>query len=720
MQKWLAFRQQLLDKPVFIKYRRFGRKLYRKLYHNLERLGLRLFSSNITTKQFFRAIRPEFRDIDKLIVNLKTRQSSRFFIGYTNRLEVIQLLRKHAFDTEKHILTVANQICTHRFDLLGSNLTDLGEKIDWQLDFKSKYRWDSKTYYANIKPGSYLDKYDIKVPWELSRCQHFVWLGQAYWLTDDEKYAQEFVAQIQDWVIQNPPKLGVNWVCTMDVAIRAVNWLWGYYFFQASPSITDEFLLNFFKSLLIHGRHIVNNLEWSETLTNNHYLSDIVGLVYLGILLPEFNEASQWRDIGLRELETEMFKQVYSDGVDFEASTSYHRLATELFLSATLLAHHNGFKFSPDYMQRLEKMLEFILCSTKPDGTTPLVGDNDNGRLHRLKTWTDPTHEWVDFRYLLAIGSVLFQRQDFAIAAGDQWEESIWFWGSKAIDFKQQGVGAKTFLHPITSCHFPHAGFYVMRQYDQYMLISAGPNGQNGIGGHAHNDKLSFELFANGRAWLVDPSAYVYTADYDMRNLFRSTCYHNTIKVADQEQNRFVTDRRYIFQLVNDALVTVHQWRVSNDYDLFIGEHQGYQRLSPPVLHRRIIYFDKLNQVWIIRDFLLPFPPPLATLYFHYAPDLQLELFEDEYQGVQALDKTGRSLYIFAFSPTLTPPQIEMGWVSPGYGQRTSASIIAWPWPNQTNHCTFAFSCGADLVETNTRVKGAIIRFENLLETRPI
>jgi len=38
---------------------------------------------------------------------------------------------------------------------------------------------------------------DVKVPWELSRHQHFVTLGQAFVLTGDEKYAREFVAAAQ-------------------------------------------------------------------------------------------------------------------------------------------------------------------------------------------------------------------------------------------------------------------------------------------------------------------------------------------------------------------------------------------------------------------------------------------------------------------------------------------------------------------------------------------
>jgi hypothetical protein len=365
--------------------------------------------------------------------HLTIREEPLFFLEPTCRHEFVDAMCEVCPEAESLIIAAADRVCDHVFDLLGSGPTHLGEQIDWHVDFKTGHRFDPDKYYADVRPAPYPGGYDIKVPWELSRCQHFAWLGQAYWFTEDEKYAQEFVDQILDWIEKNPPQFGVSWACTMDVAIRAVNWLWGYYFFKDSPSLDDDFLLAFFKSLLGHGRHIFSNLENQGDFTGNHYLSNLVGLIYLGILCPEFKEARRWREFGLRELEKEMFKQVYPDGVDFEASTSYHRLVTEMFLSAVILARLNGHEFSQPFMERLEKMVEFVMYITKPDGTVPLIGDNDNGRLHRLKVWDPPEREWVDFRYLLAIGTVLFEREDFALAAGDQWVEAICLLGPAEV-----------------------------------------------------------------------------------------------------------------------------------------------------------------------------------------------------------------------------------------------------------------------------------------------
>ncbi|HID62124.1 MAG TPA: hypothetical protein EYP49_05210, partial [Anaerolineae bacterium] len=447
----------------------------------LRKIKSRFLSTYVSDRRFVAALEDSFGSVEEFLTHIATRRTPRFFTDSDAKVTVLRALKNDCSVTIERTMAQADTICTHTFDLLGSGDTHLGHPINWHSDFKAGYRWDPKTYYTDIAYMDLDQSYDVKVPWELSRCQHFAWLGQAYWSTGDEKYTREFVAQVLAWIEQNPPQFGVNWACTMDVAIRVVNWLWGYYFFKDSPCLTDEFRLVFWKSLLVHGRHIMGNLEWSEALTGNHYLSDIVGLVYLGILCPEFKEAAKWQDFGLQELWKEMSKQVHPDGADFEASISYHRLVTELFLSPIILCQLNDIPVPNEVMERLEKMIEFVMHYTKPDGTAPLIGDADNGRLHRLKVWAEPEREWIDHRYLLAIGSVLFRRDDFAQAAGEHWEEAFWLLGERAIAYKEQL--AQNNLPLLESRCFPDGGLYIMRHNDLYMIIDAGDNGQNGYGG---------------------------------------------------------------------------------------------------------------------------------------------------------------------------------------------------------------------------------------------
>jgi hypothetical protein len=294
-----------------------------------------------------------------------------------------------------------------------------------------------------------------------------------------------------------------------------------------------------------------------------------------------------------------------------------------MFLSAVILARLNGHEFSQPFMERLEKMVEFVMYVTKPDGTAPLIGDNDNGRLHRLKVWDPPDREWTDFSYLLAIGAVLFEREDFAKAAGDQWEESIWLLGERAVRFKQ-AIEDEELNSPISNSHgFADAGVYVMRHKDYYMIVDAGPVGQGGNGGHAHNDVLSFELYAKGHSWIIDPGTYVYTADYEERKDYRSTAFHNTVMMNEVEINDL--ESRHPFSMSNHAHVTINQWITTAEYDYLDAEHTGYHhRLGQPVTHRRRIYFEKQQDLWKVEDILEGEGSHLVSWFFNLAPGIEV------------------------------------------------------------------------------------------------
>jgi uncharacterized heparinase superfamily protein len=666
--------------PLTVIWRKTKRKVRSRLKRDIGRVRAQLLGTEVTDAEFLQALNDHYASGRKFLDYLAVREEPLFFLDSTRRREFIDTIREVCPEAEALSSSAADQVCNHVFDLLGSGPTHLGEQIDWHVDFKTGHRFDPQKYYADVRPAPCPGGYDIKVPWELSRCQHFAWLGQAYWFTEDEKYTREFVAQVADWIANNPWPWGVNWACTMDVAIRAVNWLWGYHFLKDSPSLDGDFLLTFFKSLLAHGRHVFRNLENQGNFTSNHYLANLVGLIYLGILCPEFKEAQRWREFGLQELEKEMFKQVYPDGVDFEASTGYHRLVTEMFLSSVILAQPNGHEFSQPFMERLEKMLVFVMYVTKPDGTMPLIGDNDNGRLHRLKVWDPPEREWVDFRYLLAIGAVLFEREDFAQAAGDQWEEAIWLFGKKALALKR-AVGARKLPSlGLESRAFPAAGLYVMRHEDAHVTVSAGPSGQNGKGGHAHNDKLSFELYVHGRTWIVDPGTWVYTSDYGARDHFRSTICHNTVIVDGLEQNCF--NQCNPFTLETNAAPQVSQWETSVNGAILKAMHDGYTRLSDPVEHTRKVYLEGHPLQLSVWDTLSTTGKHRYMMSVHLSPEIRAKRSSES--SMRLVNPEGDSL-ILCFSLEQGSAQdvtlVESrGWAAPGYGMRVSAPVVSLLW----------------------------------------
>ena len=222
---------------------------------------------------------------------------------------------------------------------------------------------------------------------------------------------------------------------------------------------------------------------------------------------------------------------------------------------------------------------------------------------------------------------------------------------------------------------FHNGGFYIMRHSDLYMIIDCVPADPKAPFGHKHNSRLSFELFANDKSFIIDSGAYIYTADKEMRNLFRSTRYHNTVMVNGEEQNRFDEDELFSMEL--DAAVKVNRWLVTDNYDFLDAEHNGYVRLKNPVVHRRQIYFNKQKKYWVIKDMLTGEggDKHKFDLYFHFAP---MELKEKDELVIETDNKNGTNIMIIPLETEEISMEIEKGWVSYSYGKKVEAPIVKY------------------------------------------
>lgn len=487
----------------------------------------------------------------------------------------------------------ADLICEHIFDLLGSGPKKLSsegkgyQSINWHIDFKSNYSWNPKIFFHNIRFG-HIEGVDIKVPWELSRFQHLNILGEAYILTGDMKYAEEFKNQITDWIMNNRVGFGVNWKCTMDVAIRASNWLVAQEYFLGKDVFFKEFWQEFYSSIYEHGRFIIKHLENRRGLTNNHYISDLAGLFFIAVYCPFFEESKSWQEFALKELSKEIHKQVGPDGCNFEASTSYHRLVLELFFYAELLGSRAGIEFSEQYKDKVRKMFEFSLYCIKPNGSIPQIGDNDNGRFFIFSK-----RSILEHKYLLTLAAIYYKNSEFKVPTFNYDEEAFWFFGKtgkevfNTLSFRKE---------PIASKGFSDAGWYVMRDNNNYCFISCGPNGQNGIGGHAHNDKLSFELVIDGEDVIIDPGTYVYTPYPEWRNKFRSTAFHNTVQIDDIEQNNI---SKSLFEMEQGVECTMYRFEEKENEIVFYGE---VKYVKYDILHKRRFILNKKKSKFEVID----------------------------------------------------------------------------------------------------------------------
>ena len=638
-----------------------------------------MLGTEVGQKELARAFRLDRKAVPAVAEGYRQAMRTRLPVGPDDAKAILASLEQHAPDTIASTVTAADRICEHVFDLLGSGPVALGPEIDWHRDFKSGYRWDPKTFYMDI-PYGHVPGVDIKVPWELSRGQHLSVLSQAYLFTGDERYAQEAVGEIRHWLATNRPQYGVNWACPMDVGIRAVNWLWAAGLLADASAADAEFFVDLLAGLLAHGRFLFGNLEVGpKGITSNHYLANIVGLLYLGLCVPELHEAKQWRAYAIRALVQEVDRQVLPDGVDFESSIQYHRLVTEMFLSAALLCRHHDVQLPSEFSQRLARMLDCIRIYTKPNGLAPQVGDADDGRLHVLHGYgtADPRNH----RHLLALGALHFDREDWWAAAGPAWPEALWFGGSRTERWSRPPEeGAPS----MASTALPHAGLYIMRYEDDYVLFNCNPVGTRGIGNHKHNDMLSLEIHLGGEDILVDPGSYCYTSDPETRNAFRSTRAHATVMVDGAEQNRFIPWTPFALHV--DARPRIIAWEAGPTRARVAGEHDGYCRLSNPVLHRRTVTFERGQaRVEILDEFVRSngrggIHELLWT--FPFAPGCTVEPIADGWMINTTRQRVHLGMPHQHLLGGVIPIDVEVGdgWVSPRYGVREKAPVLRWRW----------------------------------------
>lgn len=627
-----------------------------------------LRKTSIATRRLYRPSLPAASISDEQLLGLASQKfhsckelaafisrKPRFTLDYRNKDTYVDLIRQHYPDTIPATIAKADQICKHVFDLLGYQKLQLPPKIDWNSDPVSGASWDG--YYLNIDCLNLEAESDIRIPWELSRFQHFIILGQAYWYAKDEKYAKEFVSQLEHWLEDNPPEWGINWNCSMELALRSISWTWSYYFFLDSPSFTTEIQLKLIKSLIQHARHIISNLEGNPYgRYSNHYISNGLGLFCLGLFLADFNMGDKWLNRGLDILWREAEKQIYPDGVDYEQSIDYHRQVLEFFLLAISLCEKNNITVPKQVRQKVEKMLDFTLSYIRSDGSVPMIGDADNGWL-----WSLGGNGHLS---CLAAGAVIFSKPELKANIPKLPEAFLWLLGTTGV--KAYEALSKPEKKTLESKAYKQAGFYIMRHNDLHLALRCGK-----YGSHGHSDILSLDLFACGQHFIADPGTYNYTGSYKWRNYFRSTFSHNTVRVDEQEFHPLTKETLWFIE--GENRFRVNNWKSSAEYDFFDAEHYCYHKLR--VTHRRQVLFVKQEGYFIINDTLSGSASHKVELIFNLAP-LQVELSP---AGIARCANV-KDTFLLIIPDSKSKPEAKLtdSWISYKYGAKQPTKKLVY------------------------------------------
>lgn len=283
---------------------------------------------------------------------------------------------------------------------------------------------------------------------------------------------------LEDWMDANPVHRGMNWTSALEVAFRALSWL---YIWHSPGRLLPRRFLDY---LYAHAAHLDANLSIYFS-PNTHLLGEAVALHALGLFFAQ----TAWKEKGRHWVMNCLRDQVFPDGAYFEQSSYYHLYALEFFHF-----HHCLEALPPEGASTLHRMGLFLRALVGQQDDLPLLGDDDGGRLY---------HPFAPYS-----------------AAARQALQRLW----------PQALPPLDALPSV----FPDTGLVFLANGPVQILFDAGPFARLSAG-HSHSDTLSIVARRRDEEVLIDPGTFTYVADPASRDLFRSCAMHSTIRFAGRD-----------------------------------------------------------------------------------------------------------------------------------------------------------------------------------------
>jgi len=559
-----------------------------------------------------------------------------------------------------------------RWSVFGTPLAVVAAQHEWTRHptsraLPSRLHWTRVAYLDGIGGG------DVKCIWELSRHHHLVRLAQGYYLDHSESTAERLLALLESWIDENPNGIGINWTSALEVAFRAIAWCWIWALTCGSKAWTPTRVRRFLLSLWHHARH-VERFDSIHHSPNTHLTGEGLGLLYVGLLFPEFRRASDWSTLGRDILNSELEIQVLADGMHYERSVGYHKYTAEFYLHYLLLARAFSLPEAPLLRDSVCAQIGAARLLRRPDGTWPVIGDEDSGDTLLLAA-VDPQDQGP----LLAVSAGLFQDAELLALTRDPHRAAGW-WLLDAAEWQWMRDAAAqssgTTGRPATrvaAVEGPRggalqaSGYFIGREDDSvdawWCLVDAGPHGGDGTG-HAHTDLGHVELARGSTHIVVDPGCAGYTISRAARDHARSEAAHACLVVDGSP----LAVPSGAFSWARVAPTPRHRW--GDDGQLWWCE-LSYDRPDPSgaLAHRRQVVLVRGTGV-VVCDWISGVPRRGFALHWPLgaAPnDVQLSD-----HGVTT------AAYAIAWSASsgLVDASSEPATRAPGYGREEQATLL--------------------------------------------
>jgi len=501
------------------------------------------------------------------------------------RVEYLRSLADSKQSEVPWIIQRADDVLANRIPLFAYGLVDYGDANRWHQDVILD-KTAPRIFHGSVP---YLDPAvvgDSKHVWEPNRFAWAIWLGIAYRVTNDERYAEKFRELATDWFESNPYPFGINYCSALELAYRNYAWVWSLSLFSQYLDTQAPLLENLLRGIWTASRHVENNLS-TYFAPNTHILGEAFGLFAVGAAIPEFRDSARWRNIGLSLLKTESKKQFYQDGMHRELSGHYHIYATDLLLHTVQISRESSFRIPPEIESTAIRAARRLSEIVPSDLKMPQFNDCDGGRLMSLV----PTAP--DAGPTLTAANTMFPREPVLVAPQVQRGYPLLMlpFGEKETsrevpNRKSKSTPIDRDLHRIYD-----SGIASYRtQGGDYVLLRASDFGYHDCP-HSHDAGLGIVLHLNNFPIFVDSGVGSYTQSEACRNTFRSATGKNTILVDGKGPSE--PDGWFTWKSKTDCeLVSMREFA---DGFTARGKHTGFSDSSGchTSVHREIIMLEK-------------------------------------------------------------------------------------------------------------------------------
>ena len=379
---------------------------------------------------------------------------------------------------------------------------------DGVQDLGPEWNWE------HVPPGDGLGR-----RWTLSlQYQYFLFaLGQAYWATAEEPYIAKLVRILNHYFDYVGGRSDWIWLPDMQLA-RCYQQLIPFILSWEGLPPRDLCRLRYWLATTC-----AESMEGVGSAPGNQLLYNGLGILWLGVGMPEFRRAGHWRTLGWEQIGGYFGEGAfYPDGTSKENSFGYIIGASMSAIEAVDLARNNGWPYPGEVEEAMVKRAEFLADCVKPDGTCPWTGDSQRRSPRDYVSRIAGPRGRGDLEYGVSSGE-----------RGTPPDHTSSWYAWQGLAVMRSGWGRQA----------------------SYLMFDVGPLGEV----HAHEGKLAVEVVAYGRSLIEDLGIHSYSreaAEIPYYDLFGNTPGHNTVIVDGASQMRLVTGPKTVEEPLGNTWVS--------------------------------------------------------------------------------------------------------------------------------------------------------------------